>query len=90
MPFNCAGKSMSKNSRATSWLVYCAELDVQKRTIISDCFWPIVLKNPAINTELVGLASYQFAKRINEAKKPLNAVLLRLNLIGLIADGYCS
>jgi hypothetical protein len=32
---------MSKNSRATSWLVYCAELEAQKRTIISDCFWPI-------------------------------------------------
>jgi hypothetical protein len=31
---------MSKNSRATSWLVYCAELEAQKRPIISDCFWP--------------------------------------------------
>jgi hypothetical protein len=51
---------------------------------------PIVLKNPAINTEFVGLASCQFAKQISEAKKPLNAVLLRSNLIVLIADGYCS
>jgi hypothetical protein len=39
---------MSNNTRAMSWLVYCAELDVQKRTIISDCFcrlwkidWPL-------------------------------------------------
>jgi hypothetical protein len=54
----------------------CQSCPVSRKTGRSHYIGSIVLKNPAINTELVRLASYQFAKRISEAKKPLNVVLL--------------